>query len=208
MQEGLIATQGAGFDNNDIYGINAAGNNIANAFADALGAGYSPEDAWNTVFGNTTVTFVETGYDCHGIGVNMFLTKDYHGCWAVASEYGTVYISTEYINASPSSGEIVEWASHEIGHEVDRLMSNYYGYINDNFYGANQISQYPGGLVAVDSFIPDQYQQSLPQDRGLNYEIFADAFTCWSHPNCEFTDQNFSEYFNNLMTQFAIDRSR
>jgi len=87
-------------------------------------------------------------------------------------------------------------------------MSNYYGYINGNFYGANQIAQYPGGLVTVDSFIPNQYQQSLPQDRGLNYEIFADAITCWSHPDCEFTDPNFSEYFNNLMTQYAIDRSR
>jgi hypothetical protein len=206
VQEGLIEFQGDGFNSTDVNGIKTAGINIGNAFAEVLGPEYSTEEAWNIVFRNTSITFVETGYDCNGMGEHFFQENNWGGCWAAAGDNGQVLVSTEFINASPSSGEVTEWVSHETGHEIDRLLTQVYGRAGGDWYGANQMAQYPGGLYAINQTIPSQYRQSLVGDRNLTYEVFADAFTCWSHPDCEFTDPNFTEYFNDLMAQFAVDR--
>jgi len=206
-EEGFIATESDGFDAENLESMKQAGDNIAAAFADVLGPDYSSEEAWNTVFGNTTVTFVDIGYDCHDIGVNIFDESDFGNCWAVAGPDGQVYVSTEFTDKTHNAGAVVEWASHETGHQVDRLMTDLYDDQDGQFYGAFQMTQFPGGIDTVNAAIPDDYRQSSPDERGYPVEVFADAFLCWSHPDCEFADPKFAEYFDDLMTDFALARA-
>ena len=115
-EEGYIATDGDGFTVSDIEALGQAGDNIADAFGYVLGAGYSPEEAWNLVFRDTTVTFVFTGRDCYNIGIYYFTDYGFtSGCWAAAGRDGNVYVSTEFSNEPHDAEDVVEWGSHETG---------------------------------------------------------------------------------------------
>jgi hypothetical protein len=147
-EEGYIATDGDGFMALDLEGLRQAGGNIAEAFVLALGAGYTPEEAWNLIFRDTTVTFIDTGNNCHEIGLSLGY-NNYYDCWAVAIEGGDVYVSTEFTDKPHDAEQVVKWGSHETGHEVDRLMTDDHGYVDGEFYGAYQMTQYQGGIHAV-----------------------------------------------------------
>ncbi|MBI4739780.1 hypothetical protein HY772_09690 [Candidatus Woesearchaeota archaeon] len=41
-----------------------------------------------------------------------------------------MYVSTEFTNESHNASEVVEWASHETAYDVDRLMTDEYGFIS------------------------------------------------------------------------------
>ncbi len=206
--DGFIATTGDDFSDSAQNGIDTAGDNIANALAEALGGSYTADTAWNAVFGDTAVTFQDTGMNCHDIGVNYFNDSGFDsGCWAASGPGGNVYVSTEFTGGTHTESSVTNWASHETGHEVDILMTSEYAHEGYTYYGDYVIANFSGGIDGANSAIPDEYQSSASSDRDLGYEVFADAFECWSNPSCQFTDPDFEEYFDDVMTQYAQDQA-